>query len=83
MRVHGTLPLFYFVDDMIYKGSISIDVNIIHATNLQDTVESVLADGVDVNRVHGTLLPLHCACMAGDVDNVKLILDHGAEVIFC
>ena len=38
---------------------------------LQDTVESVLAEGVDVNGFHGTLLPLHCACMAGDVDCVK------------
>lgn len=46
----------------------------------KDTVESVLAEGVDVNRIHGTLLPLHCACMSGDPDCVKLILDHGAEV---
>ncbi|XP_063955317.1 ankyrin repeat and SOCS box protein 8-like [Lytechinus pictus] len=46
----------------------------------KDSVESVLAEGADVNQLHGTLLPLHCACMTGEDDYVKLLLDHGAEV---
>lgn len=46
----------------------------------KDSVESVLAEGADVNQMHGTLLPLHCACMTGDDYYVKLFLDHGAEV---
>ncbi|XP_071484530.1 ankyrin repeat and SOCS box protein 8-like [Diadema antillarum] len=48
--------------------------------NPKDTVESVLEEGADVNRPHGTLLPLQCSCMRGDVDIVKLILEHGGEV---
>lgn len=36
--------------------------------------------GADVNRMHGTLKPLHCACMVADADCVELLLEKGAEV---
>ena len=38
------------------------------------------AQGADVNRMHGTLKPLHCACMVADADCVELLLEKGAEV---
>ncbi|NWT07516.1 ASB8 protein, partial [Mionectes macconnelli] len=34
----------------------------------------------DVNCLHGTLKPLHCACMVADADCVELLLQKGAEV---
>lgn len=45
-----------------------------------DEVEDLLEQGADVNKLHGTLLPLHCACMAGDAEIVVLLLQHGAQV---
>lgn len=30
--------------------------------------------------MHGTLKPLHCACMVADADCVELLLQKGAEV---
>lgn len=30
--------------------------------------------------MHGTLKPLHCACMVADADCVELLLEKGAEV---
>ncbi|NXH15264.1 ASB8 protein, partial [Bucco capensis] len=36
--------------------------------------------GADVNCLHGTLKPLHCACMVADADCVELLLHNGAEV---
>lgn len=36
--------------------------------------------GADVNRLHGTLLPLHCACMVSDSYIVRLLLRKGAKV---
>lgn len=33
-----------------------------------------------MNRMHGTLKPLHCACMVADADCVELLLEKGAEV---
>ena len=46
----------------------------------QDDVETLLEQGVDVNRQHGTLLPLHVACMVGDSYSLRLLLDRGARV---
>lgn len=40
----------------------------------------MLSQGADVNRMHGTLKPLHCACMVADNDCVELLLEKGAEV---
>ncbi|KAG5838218.1 hypothetical protein ANANG_G00221450 [Anguilla anguilla] len=45
-----------------------------------DNVEDLIRRGADVNRMHGTLKPLHCACMVADVDCVELLLEKGAEV---
>lgn len=45
-----------------------------------DSVEDLLAQGADVNKLHGTLLPLHCACMTGDAEVVEMLLQHGAQV---
>ena len=36
--------------------------------------------GADVNRLHGTLLPLHCACMVSDSYILRLLLQKGARV---
>lgn len=33
-----------------------------------------------MNCTHGTLKPLHCACMVSDADCVELLLEKGAEV---
>lgn len=33
-----------------------------------------------MNCMHGTLKPLHCACMVADADCVELLLQKGAEV---
>ena len=49
---------------------------------LQDSVEGLLEEGVDVNKEHGTLLPLHSACNVGDVEIVKLLLEHDANVSY-
>lgn len=43
-------------------------------------VDGDRTQGADVNRMHGTLKPLHCACMVADVDCVELLLEKGAEV---
>lgn len=47
-----------------------------------DIVISWLIKGADVNRMHGTLKPLHCACMVADADCVELLLEKGAEVCY-
>ncbi|XP_039944406.1 ankyrin repeat and SOCS box protein 8 isoform X2 [Hirundo rustica] len=41
---------------------------------------SCARQGADVNCLHGTLKPLHCACMVADADCVELLLQKGAEV---
>lgn len=41
---------------------------------------AALSQGADVNGMHGTLKPLHCACMVADTDCVELLLQKGAEV---
>uniref|UniRef100_A0A8C2ZUL0 Ankyrin repeat and SOCS box containing 8 n=1 Tax=Cyclopterus lumpus TaxID=8103 RepID=A0A8C2ZUL0_CYCLU len=40
-----------------------------------DNVEDLIRKGADVNRMHGTLKPLHCACMVADADCVELLLE--------
>jgi len=45
-----------------------------------DDVARLLDQGADVNKLHGTLLPLHCACMTGDAVIVEMLLQHGAQV---
>lgn len=47
---------------------------------IDTTILHVLLQGADVNRMHGTLKPLHCACMVADADCVELLLEKGAEV---
>ncbi|XP_027566162.1 ankyrin repeat and SOCS box protein 8 isoform X5 [Pipra filicauda] len=46
----------------------------------RDNVEELIGRGADVNCLHGTLKPLHCACMVADADCVELLLQKGAEV---
>lgn len=64
-----------FLFESIFKGILSpgnvhyIDIRIPR-----------LLEGADVNRMHGTLKPLHCACMVADADCVELLLEKGAEV---
>ncbi|KAL5006120.1 hypothetical protein ScPMuIL_017278 [Solemya velum] len=45
-----------------------------------DDVEELIRAGADVNKLHGTLLPLHCACMVSDGDSLQLLLQNGARV---
>lgn len=47
-----------------------------------DIIISCMPKGADVNRMHGTLKPLHCACMVADADCVELLLEKGAEVCY-
>jgi len=49
-------------------------------TGREDNVEQLLDEGAEVNRLHGTLLPLHCACMVGDCDSLSLLVQRGADV---
>ncbi|XP_059146214.1 ankyrin repeat and SOCS box protein 8-like isoform X2 [Physella acuta] len=64
--------------------------------DMDDDIHALIESGADVNRRHGTLLPLHCTCMVDDVDGyertalhyaaerdeecVKVLLDHGADI---
>lgn len=45
----------------------------------EDDVENLIEKGADVNRLHGTLLPLHCACMVSDSYILRLLLQKGAR----
>ena len=45
-----------------------------------DDVEDLINLGADVNRLHGTFLPLHCACMVSDLECIELLLERGARV---
>ncbi|XP_042200233.1 ankyrin repeat and SOCS box protein 8 [Callorhinchus milii] len=45
-----------------------------------DSVEDLIRRGADINCMHGTLKPLHCACMMADMDCVELLLEKGAEI---
>lgn len=49
-------------------------------TDSDDDIEGLITAGADVNRIHGTLLPLHCSCMVGDRQILKLLLSKGAKV---
>lgn len=49
-------------------------------TGNTDIIILFMPKGADVNRMHGTLKPLHCACMVADADCVELLLEKGAEV---
>lgn len=44
-----------------------------------DDVENLIENGADVNKLHGTLLPLHCACMVSDSYILRLLLQKGAR----
>ncbi|XP_076452460.1 ankyrin repeat and SOCS box protein 8-like [Babylonia areolata] len=47
---------------------------------VDDDIEQLIDAGADVNRLHGTLLPLHCACMVSDVYCLQLLIEKGAQV---
>ncbi|KAH9498594.1 hypothetical protein Btru_007700 [Bulinus truncatus] len=46
----------------------------------EDDIEVIIESGADVNRRHGTLLPLHCACMSFESEVVRLLLLKGARI---
>lgn len=45
-----------------------------------DDIEHLIKSGADVNQPHGTLLPLHCACMVSDTYCLKTLLENGARI---
>ena len=49
-------------------------------STVNDDIEQLLESGADVNRLHGTLLPLQCACMVSDAYCLQLLLEKGALV---
>lgn len=70
------------VEDLIRKVGplILLKVNASSSCCSVDTIIPRVPQGADVNRMHGTLKPLHCACMVADADCVELLLEKGAEV---
>lgn len=74
------------VEDLIRKvsafPSFSVTLWVISLSVISDidTIIPSMPKGADVNRMHGTLKPLHCACMVADADCVELLLEKGAEV---
>lgn len=46
----------------------------------EDDIEDLIDKGADVNRLHGTLLPLHCSCMVSDSYTLRLLIQKGAKV---
>ncbi|XP_066287913.1 ankyrin repeat and SOCS box protein 8-like [Branchiostoma lanceolatum] len=46
----------------------------------KDDVEDLINKGADINCVHGTLRPLHCACMVSDARCAEMLLERGADV---
>ncbi|XP_035827012.1 ankyrin repeat and SOCS box protein 8 [Aplysia californica] len=45
-----------------------------------EDITQLIEAGAEVNRLHGTLLPLHCACMVADSDVTELLINKGARV---
>ncbi|XP_061186619.1 ankyrin repeat and SOCS box protein 8-like [Saccostrea echinata] len=45
-----------------------------------ESIEELIDLGADVNRLHGTVLPLHCACMVSDVDSLLILIRNGANI---
>lgn len=58
----------------------NVGVSSIFGAYLNDTVEQLIADGVDLNKPSGNLLPLQCACVIGDASCVETLLKNGADV---
>lgn len=74
------------VEDLIRKvgscSSFSVTSQCMKFTSVNSPIDITvpMSKGADVNRMHGTLKPLHCACMVADADCVELLLEKGAEV---
>lgn len=49
-------------------------------STVNDDIEQLIESGADVNRLHGTLLPLQCACMVSDPYCLQYLLERGALV---
>lgn len=49
-------------------------------STVNDDIEQLIESGADVNRLHGTLLPLQCACMVSDAYCLQFLLERGAMV---
>lgn len=57
------------------------------AMDYRSIIDQLIVDMADesermrlLNRIHGNRLPLCCACLSGDVETVRLLIRHGAEV---
>jgi len=81
-----------FVDFLISKGAdinnekdynnISLLHNASEANNATDVIMNLLKRGVDVNRIaeKDGRTGLHCSCSIGNLENVKLLVQNGANV---
>ncbi|XP_062581283.1 ankyrin repeat and SOCS box protein 8-like [Saccostrea cucullata] len=45
-----------------------------------ESIEELINLGADVNHLHGTVLPLHCACMVSDVESLLILIRNGANI---
>lgn len=45
-----------------------------------EDIDDLIDMGADVNRMHGTILPLHCTCMVSDEENLLTLIKRGARV---
>lgn len=62
------------------SNSVGLASSSIFGAYLADTVEQLIAEGVDLNKPSGNLLPLQCACVVGDAACVEILLKNGADV---
>lgn len=47
-----------------------------------EDIDDLIDMGADVNRMHGTILPLHCTCMVSDEESLLTLIKRGARVSF-
>lgn len=45
-----------------------------------EDIDDLIDMGADVNRMHGTILPLHCTCMVSDEESLLTLIKRGARV---
>jgi hypothetical protein len=51
-----------------------------HKAKTAEEVQELLNQGVDVDEIEDSRTALHAACIKNDVEKVKVLLDHGADI---